>query len=86
VDEGTATAEVLRRMASAWGQTAERLANADGFVASERETGPGADYDQVYAQTFAEEREHLRAALAGLPADLVRELVALFDAAYGDDG
>lgn len=79
------TVEVLRRMASAWGQTAERLANADAFVAAERETGPSGDYDRVYAETFAEEREHFRAALAGLPADLVRGLVALFDAAQDDE-
>jgi hypothetical protein len=79
------TVEVLRRMASAWGQTAECLANADAFMASERETGPSGDYDQVYAQTFAEEREHVRAALAGLPADLASALVALFDAAQDDE-
>ena len=78
------TVDVLRRMASAWGETAERLANADAFVASERETGPRGDYDLMYAETFAEEREHLRAAIAGLAPDLAARLVALFEAAKLD--
>jgi hypothetical protein len=72
-------------MAHAWGQTAQRLANADAFVASECETGRNADFDLTYSETFATELARCRAATRGLPPTLVAQLSALFDAAKLDD-
>jgi hypothetical protein len=86
VDDGTV--EILRRMARAWGQVAARLANDEADREMERGSGP-LDFEAreaAYSETSADELDRFRAAIAGLPANLVRELVARFEEAQQDDG
>jgi hypothetical protein len=65
-----------------------RLANDEADREMERGAGP-LDFEAgeaAYSETSADELDRFRAAIAGLPANLVREFVARFEEAQQDDG